>query len=187
MLSVFCHADVLAVNSASQNARGLAKCTFLNISFPLKGQRTYFKTLQSESVSVIMDIWDKFKPNQYVGLQPWVWVQLESSEPPGPFPFMGGVAPDVMASLHEVHSILLSSVETAISDVFARRTTLDDPHIRTRLEDAYAEVVQTRPRLQEHIHCGRNTDGTFFWEFSRDQDQSAVMNYAGLRLSLIHI
>ncbi|MEC9005784.1 MAG: hypothetical protein VX564_02505 [Nitrospirota bacterium] len=129
-----------------------------------------------------MAIWDQFKPNQRVGLQPWVWVQLESSEPPGPFPFMGGVAPEVVASLHEVHSILMSSVETAISDVFARRTTLDDPHIRVRLEDAYAEVVQTRPRFQEHIHCGRNPDGTFLWEFSRDRDQSAVMNYAGLRI-----
>ena len=74
-----------------------------------------------------MDIWDKFKPNQYVGLQPWVWVQLESSEPPGPFPFMGGVAPEVMASLHAVHSILLSSVETAISDVSVSYTHLTLP------------------------------------------------------------
>jgi len=129
-----------------------------------------------------MAIWDQFGLNQFVGLQPWVWVQLESSEPPGPFPFMGGVDPEVVASLHEVHSILMSSVETVISDVFARRTPVDDPQIRGRLEDAYAEVVRTRPRLQEHIRCGRNPDGTFLWEFPHDRDKSAVMNYSGLRI-----
>lgn len=129
-----------------------------------------------------MAILDQFGSNQFVGLQPWVWVQLESSEPPGPFPFMGGVDPEVVASLHEVHSILMSSVETAISDVFARRTTVDDTQIRVRLEDAYAEVVHTRPRLQAHIRCGRNPDGTFLWEFPQDRDKSAVMNYSGLRI-----
>ena len=129
-----------------------------------------------------MAILDQFGSNQFVGLQPWVWVQLESSEPPGPFPFMGGVDPEVVASLHEVHSILMSSVETAISDVFARRTTVDDTQIRGRLEDAYAEVVHTRPRLQAHIRCGRNPDGTFLWEFPQDRDKSAVMNYSGLRI-----
>ena len=129
-----------------------------------------------------MAIWDQLGPTRFVGLQPWVWVQLESSEPPGPFPFMGGVAPEVVESLHEVHGILMSSVETAISDVFAKRTTVDDPKIRERLEDAYAEVVHTRPRLQEHIHCGRNPNGTFLWEFPLDREKSAVMNYAGLRV-----
>ena len=57
-----------------------------------------------------MTIWDQLGVNQYVGLQPWVWVQLESAEPPGPFPFMGGVAPEVVGSLHEVHGILMSSL-----------------------------------------------------------------------------
>lgn len=66
-----------------------------------------------------MAIWDQYCSNQFVGLQPWVWVQLESSEPPGPFPFMGGVDPEVVANLYEVHGILMSSVETVISDVFA--------------------------------------------------------------------
>ncbi|MDT7042740.1 MBL fold metallo-hydrolase [Candidatus Nitronereus thalassa] len=129
-----------------------------------------------------MPIWDQFGSNQFLGLQPWVWVQLESAEPPGPFPFMGGVDPEVVASLHEVHSVLMSSVETAISDVFARRTTVDDPNVQKRLEDAYAEVVRTRPRLQDHIRCGRNPDGTFLWEFPHDRDKSAVMNYGGLRI-----
>ena len=129
-----------------------------------------------------MAIWDHFGAKQFVGLQPWVWVQLESSEPPGPFPFMGGVAPEVVASLAEVHGILMSSVETAISDVFAHRTSVDDPLVSRRLEDAYAEVVQTRPRLQAHIHCGRNPDGSFLWEFPRDRDQSAALQYSGLRI-----
>jgi len=127
-------------------------------------------------------MWNQFDQNHFVGLQPWVWVQLESSEPPGPFPFMGGVDPEVVASLHEVHGILMSSVETAISDVFARRTTVDDPKVHERLEDAYAEVVDTRPRLKEHIHCGRNPDGSFLWEFPYDRDKSAVMQYGGLRI-----
>ena len=60
-----------------------------------------------------MDVWSRFGTNQYVGLFPWVWIQLESTEPPGPFPFMGGVDPEVVTSLHEVHSILLSSVENS--------------------------------------------------------------------------
>jgi len=129
-----------------------------------------------------MALWDRVGLNQFVGLQPWVWVQLESAEPPGPFPFMGGVAPEVVASLHEVHGILMSAVETAISDVFAHRTSVDDPAAGRRLEDAYAEVVQTRPRLRQHIRCGRNPDGTFVWEFTKDRQKSAVMNYAGLRI-----
>ncbi|MDA0739931.1 MAG: MBL fold metallo-hydrolase [Nitrospirae bacterium] len=129
-----------------------------------------------------MAIWDQFRSDQFVGLHPWVWVQLESSEPPGPFPFMGGVDPEVVSSLHEVHSTLMSSVETAISDVFAHRTSVDDHEISRRLEDAYAEVVQTRPRLKEHIRCGRNPDGTFVWEFPYDRDKSAAMNYGGLRI-----
>ena len=108
-----------------------------------------------------MALWDRVGLNQFVGLQPWVWVQLESAEPPGPFPFMGGVDPAVVASLHEVHGILMSTVETAISDVFAHRTPVDDPAAGRRLEDAYAEVVQSRPRLRQHIRCGRNPDGTF--------------------------
>jgi len=129
-----------------------------------------------------MPIWDHLDSCQYIGLHPWVWIQLESAEPPGPFPFMGGVAPEVVASLHEVHSILLSSVETAISDVFARRASLDDPSLRERLEDAYAEVVRSRPRLQAHITCGRNPDGTFHWEFPQDRHKSATITYGGLRI-----
>ncbi len=129
-----------------------------------------------------MALWDRLAPHQCVGLPPWVWVQLESAEPPGPFPFMGGVAPEVVASLHEVHGILMSAVETAISDVFARRTSVDAPAVGRRLEDAYAEVVQSRPRLRQHIRCGRNPDGAFVWEFPHDPRKSAVMTYAGLRV-----
>ena len=129
-----------------------------------------------------MALWDHVDPHRYVGLPPWVWVQLESAEPPGPFPFLGGVEPDVVASLHEVHGILMSAVETAISDVFAHRAPVDAPEAGRRLEDAYAEVVQSRPRLRQHIRCGRNPDGAFAWEFPRDAAKSAVMTYAGLRM-----
>ncbi|MEW6246720.1 MAG: MBL fold metallo-hydrolase [Nitrospirota bacterium] len=127
-------------------------------------------------------IWDSFPRDQYLGLAPWTWVQLESAEPPGPFPFIGGVAPEVVASLHEAHSLLLSCVETAISDIFSRRAPLDDPSLRTRLEDAYAELVQSRPHLSRHIRCGRKPDGTFYWEFSLDPTKSATVTNAGLRV-----
>lgn len=129
-----------------------------------------------------MATWDRFGSNQYLGFQPWAWAQLESADPPGPFPFMGGVDPAVADSLHEVHGILMSAVETAISDVFAHRTSVDDPALRGRLEDAYAEVVASRPRLKNHIQCGRNPDGSFLWTFPFDRHQSAVMQYAGVRI-----
>ena len=129
-----------------------------------------------------MSIWNVLGSNQYVALHPWAWVQLESSEPPGPFPYIGGVAPEVLSSLHEVHSILLSSLETAISDVYAKRAPLDDPALRGLIEDAYAEVVQSRPRLQAHIRCGRHPDGTFFWEYPKDPTQSATVSYTGSRI-----
>jgi len=129
-----------------------------------------------------MSTWDIYQANQYIGLHPWVWVQLESSEPPGPLPFLGGVDPQVVDSLHQVHSILLSSVETAISDIMAHRAPLDDPAISRRLEDAYAEVVASRPQLKAHIQCGRQPDGTFQWSYPCDSRLSATMSYAGLRI-----
>ncbi|MGH7166885.1 MAG: MBL fold metallo-hydrolase, partial [Nitrospiraceae bacterium] len=129
-----------------------------------------------------MAIWDKFQSDQYVGLVPWAWVQLESAEPPGPFPYIGGVAPEVVASLHQAHSLLLSAIETAISDVFSRRAPLDDPTRSARLEDAYAELVQSRPQLKAHIRCERKPDGTFLWEFPLDASKAGTMTYAGLRI-----
>lgn len=129
-----------------------------------------------------MKIWDHYRPTDYLALQPWVWVQFESAEAPGPFPFLGGVAPEVTVALHEAHQHLLSSVETAISDVFAKRAPLDDPDLRTRLEDAYAELVNSRPQLSRHIRCGRRPDGSFQWEFSRDPGQSSTVSSAGLRI-----
>jgi L-ascorbate metabolism protein UlaG (beta-lactamase superfamily) len=129
-----------------------------------------------------MPIWNKMPQDQYVALAPWVWLQLESEEPPGPFPFIGGVDPQVTAALHEAHRLLLSGIETAISDIFARRMALDDPRLPRRLEDAYAELVQSRPHLSAHIRCGREPDGTFRWEFPLDATKSATIHYAGLRV-----
>ena len=129
-----------------------------------------------------MAVLESFRNDQHVGLAPWVWVQLESAEAPGPFPFVGGVAPEVAAALHETHSLLLSGIETAISDVFSRRASLDDPTIRARLEDAYAEVVNSRPHLSAHIRCGRGADGVFQWDFPKDPTKSATMTYMGLRI-----
>jgi L-ascorbate metabolism protein UlaG (beta-lactamase superfamily) len=129
-----------------------------------------------------MNVWDSLPRNHYVSLAPWCWVQLESGEALGPFPFIGGVAPEVVRSLHEAHSLLSSSIDTAISDVFSKRAPLDDPDRPRRLEDAYAELVRSRPYLGQHIRCGRKPDGVFQWEFSTDPTQSARVTNGGLRI-----
>lgn len=129
-----------------------------------------------------MKIWDSLPKKQYLSLAPWAWVQLESADPPGPFPFIAGVAPEVVASLHEAHSLLSSAIDTAISDVFSKRAPLDDPDRQRRLEDAYAEVISARPYLQQHIRCGRRPDGTFQWEFPTDSAKSATVINGGLRI-----
>ncbi len=127
-------------------------------------------------------MWTNLPQNYYLSLAPWCWVQLESAEPPGPFPFLGGVAPEVTASLHEAHSLLASAVDTTISDVFSKRAPLDDPDRPRRLEDAYAELVNARPYLQRHIHCGRRSDRTFHWDFPTDPAKSSTMTNGGLRI-----
>ena len=127
-------------------------------------------------------IWDTLPRDQYVSLAPWCWVQLESAEPPGPFPFIGGIAPEVSASLQEAHSLLASSIDTAISDVFSKRAPIDDPNRRRRLEDAYAELVNARPYLRRHITCGRKPDGAFRWEFPTDPTRSSTVTNGGLRI-----
>jgi hypothetical protein len=129
-----------------------------------------------------MSIWDKLPRDHYLSLVPWCWVQLESGESPGPFPFVAGVAPEVVASLHEAHSLLASSIDTAISDVFSKRAPVEDPGRQNRLEDAYAELVNARPYLRQHIRCGRKPDGTFQWEFPTDPTKSATVSNGGLRI-----
>lgn len=127
-------------------------------------------------------MWASIPTHHYVSLAPWCWVQLESAEPPGLFPFMGGVAPEVVASLQEAHSLLSSAIDTAISDVFSKRAPPDDVDRRRRLEDAYAELVNARPHLKQNIRCGRRPDGTFQWEFPTDPSTSATVTNGGLRI-----
>lgn len=126
--------------------------------------------------------WNSLPGDRYVGLLPWVWVEFECADPPGPFPFLGGIDPQVVAGLHEVHRHLSGAIDIAISDVFAGRASVHDPEFRKRLENAYAEVVNSRPRLRERITCGRRPDGTFQWEFPLDPGKSAVLRYSGLRV-----
>src|SRR5438132_1271760 len=125
--------------------------------------------------------WNSWSRDHYLGLYPWTWIQFESAELPGPFPFLGGVDPEVVASLQEAHHRMQSAIDTAISDVFAHRGPPDDPERRRRLEDAYAELVQSRPHLRAHIRCGRRPDGTFQWEYPLHPGKSATMSYVGLR------
>ncbi len=127
-------------------------------------------------------VWDRLPRQQYLSLAPWCWVQLESGEAPGPFPFVAGIAPEVVAGLHEAHSLLSSSIDTAISDVFSKRAPLDDPDRQRRLEDAYAELVNSRPYLKQHIRCGRKPDGSFQWDFPTDPTKSATVTNGGLRI-----
>src|SRR4026208_1074977 len=129
-----------------------------------------------------MKIWDSLLKKQYLSLAPWAWVQLESADPPGPFPFIAGVAPEVVASLHEAHSLLASSIDTAISDVFSKRAPVDDPDRQRRLEDADAEVVNARPYLSRHIRCGRRSDGSFQWELPFEPATSSPVTNGGLRI-----
>lgn len=129
-----------------------------------------------------MTIWDNLPLEHYLSLAPWCWVQLESTEAPGPFPFVAGVAPDVVASLHEAHTLLASAVDTAISDVFSKRAPVDEPDRRRRLEDAYAELINSRPYLSRHIKCGRKTDGSFQWEFPTDPTKPSTVTNRGLRI-----
>ncbi len=129
-----------------------------------------------------MKIWDSLPKQYYLSLAPWCWVQLESAEAPGPFPFVAGVAPEVVAGLQEAHSLLASSIDTAISDVFSKRAAVDDPDRQRRLEDAYAELVNARPYLRQHIKCGRQPDGTFHWEFPTDPTKSSTVTNGGLRI-----
>jgi hypothetical protein len=129
-----------------------------------------------------MGFWDTLPRGHFLSLAPWCWVQLESAEPPGPFPFIGGVAPEVVASLQEAHSLLASSIDTAISDVFSKRAPVDDQNRRRRLEDAYAELVNSRPYLRRHITCSRKPDVGFRWEFQTDPARSSTVINGGLRI-----
>ncbi len=129
-----------------------------------------------------MKIWDYYRATDSLALAPWAWVQFESAEPPGPFPFLGGLAPEVAVALHEAHQHLLSAVETIISDVFAQRAPVHDLRRRRMVEDAYAELVRSRPQLNQHIRCGRGPDGVFHWDVPHDPNRSATVTSAGLRI-----
>ena len=126
--------------------------------------------------------WNKLSSEHFLSLAPWCWVQLESAESPGPFSFVGGLAPEVVAALQEAHSLLASSIDTALSDVFSKRAPVDDPDRQKRLEDAYAEVVNARPHLSRHIRCGRKSDGAFQWDVPFEPAKSSSVTNGGLRI-----
>src|SRR5262245_2454665 len=127
-------------------------------------------------------VWNKLPREHFISLAPWCWVQLESAEAPGPFPFIGGLTSEVVAALQEAHSLLASSIDTAISDIFSKRAPLDDPDRQRRLEDAYAEVVNARPYLARYITCGRKSDGTFRWELPFEPTKSSTVTKGGLSI-----
>ena len=130
-----------------------------------------------------MQIWDSFPCDQYLSLVPWTRLELERGGTPRPVAYdIAGVAPEVLASLQEAHGLLSMALKDAINNVVAGRASLGDPVLRVRVEDAYAELVHSRPHLREHIRCRREPDGTFQWEFPLDPTQSAIVTFAGVRV-----
>jgi len=129
-----------------------------------------------------MSIWDQFGDEQYLSLVPWARFQLVSAGASGPFSFIGGVAPEVVDSLQKAYGLLINSVEAAMTDAFAGKASLEDPMLRARVEDAYAELVMSRQDLRAHIRCGRERDGTFRWEFPVDPAQRPQVNFSALQL-----
>ena len=130
-----------------------------------------------------MHIWDAFPSDQYLSLAPWASVELERGGTPRPVGYdIAGVAPEVAASLREAHRLLDQALKGAINDVLFGRASLGDPVLRVRLEDAYAELIQSRPHLRKHIECRREPDGTFQWDFPKDPTQSAIVTYVGARV-----
>ena len=132
-----------------------------------------------------MDIWDYFPPDHYLSLVPWASLELESGGTllsDQAMYIIAGVAPEVLASLHAAHATLSAALRNAIADVLSGRASLGDPVLRARVEDAYAELIQSRPDLRKHIRCGRERDGTFRWEFPLDPTQSAIFTFVGVRV-----
>ncbi len=129
-----------------------------------------------------MQIWDAFPCEQYLSLVPWASLELESGGTPRPYPFIAGVAPEVVASLVEARQLMSVALNHAIINVVAGRVSLRDPVLRVLVEDAYAELIQSRPHLREHIRCRREPDGTFRWEFPKDPTQSTIVKFVGLRV-----
>ena len=129
-----------------------------------------------------MTYWSTFGDDEYVGLAPWTCLELITAEPRRPFPYLGGVAPEVMVGLHEAHGLLWSALDEAVCDVLCRGAKPGDPRLRTLLEDAYAEVVRSRAHLSQHIRCGREPDGAFRWGFPLEPGQSATVTFTGCDL-----
>src|SRR2546425_9800066 len=129
-----------------------------------------------------MQIWDAFPFDQYLSLVPWAKLELKIGDTPGPFPFLGGTAPEVMTSLLEARRLLSEVLMNAIQDVVAGRVLLGDPKRRVLVEDAYAELIQSQPQLRAHIRCRRESEGAFYWEFPKDPTQSTIATYVGMRV-----
>src|SRR5712691_1356840 len=130
-----------------------------------------------------MQIWDAFPSDQYLSLVPWARLVLERGGAPRPLAYdIAGVAPEVVVSLSEAYRLLDQALNGAINDVLFGRASLNDPVLRVRLEDAYAELIQSRPHLRKHIECRREPDGTFHWDFPKDPTQSAIVAYVGVRV-----
>ncbi len=130
--------------------------------------------------------WEKLSGKEYVGLFPWAWIELESSNPLGPFPFLGGVDPKVVSCLDEVHRHLGGAIDIVISDLFAGRAPLKDPELPKRLENAYMEVVHSRPHLRKVIRCGRKSDGSFEWDYPLDENKSSPLSYSRMQILNSH-
>ena len=92
---------------------------------------------------------DQLSQKSLLSLVPWCWVQLESGNRRDP---SFGRGSEVVAGLHRL--IAFSQVDRYRSAMSFKTGTARRSH-RGPLEDAYAERVNTRPYLRQHIRCGR--------------------------------
>src|SRR2546422_6741229 len=86
-----------------------------------------------------MHIWDAFPCDHYLSLVPWASLELESGDTPRPFPFIAGVAPEVLASLHEAHQLLYDALMYTIYDMVSGRA----------VDRKHQGIVQQLMRLME--------------------------------------
>ncbi len=105
---------------------------------------------------------------RFVGLAPWCWLTFASSTPTHPFELIAGIHGDVSAALNDVRALLRSELEALIGDVSAGRIRYDDPRLAPLLEDAYAEILATRPHLAAHVAAHRDAGGRFHWSYRKD-------------------
>jgi hypothetical protein len=125
--------------------------------------------------------WDSISPASYVGLAPWAWVTIDGAGPANPFEYIAGVHPDVVRALNDAREVMRGEIEAIIGDVAAGRIRFDDPRLPRLVEDAYIEVVASRPAIARHLVARRRGDGAFVWGWTQDREWRSTRELTALR------